>query len=85
MLELFKYKCRIELINEGYDPFIDFLKGICIFLVILKHALPASWEFALYFPLWGDAAVPIFLLIQAFHFFKRPNWGGAVLFGKGLE
>lgn len=58
----------IKLQREGYDPFIDYLKGACIFLVVLTHCLPHT-EYIL-FPLWGDQAVPLFLLIQVFHAYK---------------
>ena len=59
----------ITLQKEGYDPFIDYLKGVCIFLVVLAHCLPHT-EYIL-FPLWGDRAVPLFLLIQVFHAYKH--------------
>lgn len=59
----------ITLQKEGYDPFIDYLKGVCIFLVVLAHCLPHT-EYIL-FPLWGDQAVPLFLLIQVFHAYKH--------------
>ena len=59
----------ITLQKEGYDPFIDYLKGVCIFLVVLTHFLPHT-EYIL-FPLWGDQVVPLFLLIQVFHAYKH--------------
>lgn len=66
-------KCvtRFVLNRNGYDPFIDFLKGVCILLVVLAHCFPQKLrEFSL-FPIWGDPAVPIFLIIQVFHTYKK--------------
>ena len=57
-----EYKHILRLKCDGYDPFIDYLKGICILLVILTHCLP---------DLWGGTAVPIFLIIQVFHTYKK--------------
>lgn len=56
----------IQLVKDGYDPFIDFMKGFCIFSVILVHAT--------HFP--GQVytlgqCVPLFLLIQVFHYYKK--------------
>lgn len=41
----FKFK------TEGYEPFLDFLKGCCILFVIGSHCLPAQ-QYILY-PIWG--------------------------------
>lgn len=49
----------------GYDPFIDYLKGISILFVVLLHCLPL--QNYLLCSLWASQAVPIFLLIQVFH------------------
>lgn len=57
---------------KGYDPFLDYLKGVCILFVVLTHALPFQ-EYIL-FPFWGGQAVPLFLLIQSFHFFKKTEY-----------
>ena len=57
--------------KDGYDPFIDFLKGVCIILVVITHCLPPVVEKYSLFPLWGRTAVPIFFIIQAFHAFKH--------------
>lgn len=59
----------IVLKKEGYDFFIDYLKGVSIFFVVLTHCLP-KLDYML-FSLWGDQAVPLFLLIQAFHAYKN--------------
>lgn len=61
----------IKLQKNQHDSFIDFLKGICILLVVLAHCLPLQ-DYIL-FPLWGSMAVPLFLLIQVFHAYKKGN------------
>ncbi len=61
----------ILLKRDEYDPFIDFLKGICIVLVILTHCIPYTIKRDLFFYLWGKPAVPIFLIIQVFHAYKK--------------
>ena len=57
--------------TSGYDSSIDFVKGICILLVVWTHCFGdkiINWTF---FDLWGYPAVPIFLLIQIFHAYKK--------------
>lgn len=54
-----------------YDPFIDFLKGISILFVIFTHNLPGLN--VILFCLWGDWAVPFFLIIQCFHYWKKDS------------
>ena len=61
----------VKLKSEGYDPFIDFLKGICIVLVILTHCIPSVIRRQTFFAFWGMPAVPIFLIIQVFHSYKK--------------
>lgn len=65
--------------KEQYEPFLDFIKGICIIWVIWEHTM--GWKDQTAFWYWGKLAVPLFLLIQTFHVFKRginqvywPNW-----------
>lgn len=70
---------EVKLNNAGYDPFIDFLKGMCIVWVVLTHSIPYEWQQLIGFPYWGAQAVPLFLLIQAYHYFKKEalpsiNW-----------
>lgn len=52
------------------DLFIDFLKGLCIICVILTHSLPVSIMKGMVYIAWGEMAVPLFLLLQAYHFFN---------------
>lgn len=61
----------VHLNNKGYDPFIDFMKGLCIICVVLTHSIPYEWQQIIGFPFWGAQAVPIFLLIQSYHYFKN--------------
>ena len=60
--------------KDGYEPFIDYLKGVSILFVVLQHCLPFEnyWLCCL----WAAQAVPIFLIIQAFHSFKSLMGGG---------
>ena len=60
----------VTLNKNGYDPFIDFIKGFCIVSVVLTHSLPTVCQDYLLFMLWGGMAVPLFLLIQVFHSYK---------------
>ena len=62
---------KLEIKRFGYDPFLDFLKGICIILIILNHCIPSELRSQIFFPLWGSPAVPVFLIIQVFHFYKK--------------
>lgn len=64
-------KQRISFNTQGHDPFIDFLKGLCILMVILTHCIPEKWNTYSFFALWGRPAVPLFLLIQVFHTYKK--------------
>lgn len=62
---------KIGFKNIGYDPQIDYVKGLCIIFVIWTHALNRKELGLILFPYWGDTAVPIFLIIQAFHYYKK--------------
>ena len=62
---------RIRFLNNEYDPFIDYLKGVCIIFVIWTHCFFRNELNYILFPFWGDNAVPLFLLIQVFHFYKK--------------
>ena len=57
--------------KTGYDPFIDFLKAYAIICVIIAHIFPVKfWDYCL-FRVWGDMQVPMFVLIQVFHAYKK--------------
>lgn len=62
---------KFVLRRNGYDPFIDYLKGICIIFVIINHCMPENVMDSTAFFFWGVSAVPIFLIIQVFHAYKR--------------
>ena len=65
-------KRTIELMKNGYAPFLDFLKGFCILSVIFNHCFgPQKDNF--FFPYWGQLAVPLFLILQSYHVFRRDN------------
>ena len=59
--------------KEGYDPFIDYLKGIAILWVVMTHAITPIIHDYILFCLWGDLAVPVFLLIQCIHVYKKDS------------
>lgn len=67
------FKLKIHFNNTGHDNFIDFLKGFAILCVILTHSIPVSFQKYILFPFWGAQAVPIFIIIQSYHFFKSEN------------
>lgn len=62
---------KLVLNKDGYDPFIDYLKGICIIFVITNHCMPEIIMDYSGFMFWGVSAVPIFLIIQVFHAYKK--------------
>jgi hypothetical protein len=55
--------------KSGYDPFIDFIKAYAIICVLIGHTLPSHdyWGYGL----WAGMQVPLFVLVQAFHCFKK--------------
>lgn len=57
--------------KSGYDPFIDFLKAYSIVCVIIAHILPSEFYKYILFQVWGDMQVPMFILIQVFHTYKK--------------
>lgn len=60
----------IPLKTGGYEPLFDYLKGIAIIMVVLAHGTGCLKDFLLY-PLWIDQAVPLFIMIQVFHAYKK--------------
>ena len=61
---------KIEFSKIGHDFSLDFVKGICILLVLLHHTTGEVFHQDSLFYIWGYPAVPLFLLIQVFHFLK---------------
>jgi hypothetical protein len=66
---------KVVLKTDGYDPFIDLLKGVCIVFVILDHCFPSKIDYYTLFAVWGKSAVPLFLMIQVFHAYKNGLYG----------
>ena len=66
-----KYETKIEFSKIGHDLSLDFVKGVCILLVILNHSTGLTFHQDSWFFLWGYPAVPLFLLIQVYHSYKK--------------
>ena len=64
-----KFSWSFILEREQYEPFIDFIKGISILWVLWEHTM--GWKEQTAFFYWGKLAVPLFLLIQTFHVYKK--------------
>jgi len=74
-----RYETKIEFSKIGRDLSLDFVKGLCILLVLLHHTTGEAFHENSLFYVWGYPAVPLFLLIQVFQSYKngyesRP-WG----------
>ncbi len=54
--------------RTGYDPFIDFIKAYAIICVLIGHTLPVTY---MGYGLWAGMQVPLFILVQTFHFYKK--------------
>lgn len=65
-----RYEWKMEFIKEGKDLSLDFVKGICILLVLIHHTTSVTFHQDSWFFVWGYPAVPLFLLIQVFHSYK---------------
>ena len=65
-----RYETKIEFSKIGRDLSLDFVKGLCILLVLLHHTTSEEFHQDSLFYVWGYPAVPLFLLIQVFHFCK---------------
>lgn len=79
---IMKGTCSLTFNRDGYDPLIDYLKGLCILFVVIQHSIPTALHHYTMFALWGRLAVPIFLLIQVFHAYKKLIGGGVKLLYK---
>ena len=60
---------NISFNKTGYDPFIDFIKAYAILCVLIGHTIPFTdfWGYGL----WAGMQVPLFILVQSFHGFKK--------------
>lgn len=63
----------IKLKRDGYDEYLDYLKGMSIIMVLINHGAQNIVDMAL-FPIWIYEAVPMFLLIQVFHAYKKEQY-----------
>ena len=59
----------ITLNKSGYEPFLDFLKAYSILCVLFGHTFPYLKESG--YSLWYGMQVPLFVLVQVFHVFKK--------------
>ena len=50
--------------------------------VVLTHSMSPTIRNHILFPLWGNPAVPLFLIIQVFHSYKKGLGNVSVNFGK---
>lgn len=62
---------QISFNTNGYDGFIDFIKAYAIVCVLIAHCFP--WYNRIAGCLWMDMQVPLFVLVQAFHAYKKNN------------
>lgn len=63
-------KC-IKLNLNGYEPFLDFIKAYSIICVLIGHTFPYLHETG--YNLWYGMQVPLFILVQTFHYYKRDD------------
>jgi hypothetical protein len=62
----------IQFQKEGHDFFLDFIKAYAIIGVLICHTIFFINKIPGYGIFWG-IDVPLFLLVQTFHFYKRDN------------
>lgn len=55
--------------TKGYDGFIDFIKAYAIICVLFGHTF--LWLDKVAYGVWAGMQVPLFILIQSFHAYKR--------------
>lgn len=61
----------IKFNTVGHDGFIDFIKAYAIICVLIGHAIPESNLDLIGYGLWAGMQVPLFVLVQAFHGYKK--------------
>ncbi len=53
--------------GQKRSSFFDMLKGICIIFVLINHFIDAEdQELKIFFPYWGDMAVPLFMILSGY-------------------
>ena len=55
--------------KNGHDDFIDFIKAYAIICVLFGHTFIFLDQVG--YALWAGMQVPLFVLVQSFHFFKK--------------
>lgn len=55
--------------KTGHDDFIDFIKAYAIICVLFGHTF--LWLDKVAYNVWAGMQVPLFILVQAFHFYKK--------------
>lgn len=63
---------EIRFNTKGHDGFIDFLKAYSILCVLFGHTF--LWLDMVGYGLWAGMQVPFFILIQAFHCYKKEQY-----------
>lgn len=58
--------------TKGYGGFIDFIKAFAIICVLFGHTFTPILDKVGY-GLWAGMQVPLFILVQVFHCFKKDN------------
>lgn len=71
MCRILTIEPRVINLHGSHNRFLDALKGYAILFVLINHATPLYLKQLTLFDLWGGMAVPLFLLIQVFHFYKH--------------
>ncbi|MBR0323688.1 MAG: acyltransferase [Bacteroidales bacterium] len=61
----------IKFKTTGYDEFIDFIKFYAIICVIFGHTFPLLDKIG--YGIWAGMQVPLFVLVQSFHYLKKEN------------
>lgn len=77
-----RYETKMEFSKIGHDLSLDFVKGVCILLVVINHCIDNSFSQKVLFWIWGYPAVPLFLLIQVYQLYKKEYCGINLQFGK---
>ncbi len=57
--------------TKGYDGFIDFIKAYSILCVLFGHTF--LWLDKVGYCIWAGMQVPLFILIQVFHAYKKES------------
>ena len=63
---------KISFNTIGYDGFIDFIKAYAILCVLLGHTFEPYLD-RIGYGVWAGMQVPLFILIQVFHCYKKEN------------